>query len=212
MFVNGLGAIATGITTVVVLVTKFVEGAWVTALLIPLLILVMVAVHRHYRHVSEETACPEPLQTTNINPPIVIIPMDSWSRISAKALRFAMSISKELQIVHVDSPDADHGPDELASQWTEKILTPMRQAGLPDPKFERLTSPYRTVLMPLLEYILSEERKNETRHIAVLVPELVVRHWWEYLLHNQRSSLLKLLLLLRGNQRIVVINIPWYQE
>jgi amino acid transporter len=212
MFVNGLGAIATGITTVVVLVTKFVEGAWVTALLIPLLILVMVAVHRHYRHVSEETACPEPLQTTNINPPIVIIPMDRWSRLSAKALRFALSISNELQIVHVDSPDTDHGDEELALQWTEKILTPMRQAGLPDPKFERLQSPYRTILLPVLDYILSEERKHEDRHIAVLVPELVVRHWWEYLLHNQRSSLLKLLLLLRGNQRIVVINIPWYQE
>jgi hypothetical protein len=88
----------------------------------------------------------------------------------------------------------------------------MRAAGFPDPKFERLKSPYRTVLMPVLEYILSEERAHEDRHIAVLVPELVVHHWWENLLHNQRSSLLKLLLLVRGKQRIVVINIPWYQE
>ncbi|HEY1501335.1 MAG TPA: APC family permease [Acidobacteriaceae bacterium] len=212
MFVNGLGAVATGITTVVVLITKFTEGAWVTALLIPILILAMAAVRRHYRHVSRETACPEPLQLTNIHPPIVIIPMDRWSRISAKALRFALSISTEIQIVHVDSPDSDHGKDELATQWKEKILKPLRDAGLPEPKFERLTSPYRTVLMPLLEYILSEERKNENRHIAVLVPELVVRHWWENLLHNQRSGLLKLLLLVRGKQRIVVINIPWYQD
>jgi hypothetical protein len=66
--------------------------------------------------------------------------------------------------------------------------------------------------MPVLEYILAEERAHEDRHIAVLVPELVVRHWWENLLHNQRSNLLKLLLLVRGKQRIVVINIPWYQE
>jgi amino acid transporter len=212
MFVNGLGAVATGITTIVVLITKFVEGAWVTALLIPILILAMAMVHRHYRHISEETACPEPLQVTNIHPPIVIIPMDRWSRISAKALRFAMSISNELQIVHVDSPDVDHGKEELASIWTEKILKPMREAGLPDPKFQRLNSPYRTVLMPLLEYVLSEERVHGDRHIAVLIPELVVRHWWETLLHNQRSSLLKLLLLVRGKQRIVVINIPWYQE
>ncbi|HUB18696.1 MAG TPA: APC family permease [Acidobacteriaceae bacterium] len=212
MMVNGLGAVATGITTVVVLVTKFVEGAWVTALLIPILILAMVAVHRHYRHVAHETACPEPLQTTNIHPPIVIIPMDRWSRLTAKALRFAMSISNELQIVHVDSPDVDHGRDELASVFPEKILKPMREAGLPDPKFQRLKSPYRTVILPLLDYILSEERSNENRHIAVLVPELVVRHWWENLLHNQRSSLLKLLLLVRGKQRIVVINIPWYQK
>ncbi len=212
MFVNGLGAVATGITTIVVLITKFVEGAWVTALLIPCLILLMASVHRHYRRVSLETACPDPLQVTNINPPIVIIPMDRWSRISAKAIRFAMSISNELQIVHVDSPDTDHGNEELALQWTDKILTPMRNAGLPEPKFTRLQSPYRTILLPVLDYILSEERSHADRHIAVLVPELVVRHWWEALLHNQRSSLLKLLLLVRGSQRIVVINIPWYQE
>ncbi len=212
MFINGLGAVATGITTVVVLVTKFIEGAWVTALLIPILILLMAAVHRHYQRVGEETACPEPLVVTNIHPPIVIIPMDRWSRLSAKALRFAMSISNELQIVHVDSPDVDHGEDELASIWTEKILKPMREAGLPEPKFKRLKSPYRTVLMPLLDYVLSEERIHENRHIAVLIPELVVRHWWQNLLHNQRSSLLKVLLLVRGKQRIVVINIPWYSE
>ena len=212
MFVNGLGALATGITTIVVLSTKFVEGAWVTALLIPLMILAMAAVHRHYRRVSRETACPEPLQVTNIHPPIVIIPMDRWSRISAKALRFAMSISPEIQIVHVDAPDHDHGRDEIASLWQEKILLPMRDAGRPEPKFTRLQSPYRTILMPLLDYILSEERKNQDRHLAVLVPELVVRHWWQAMLHNQRSSLLKLLLLLRGNQRIVVINIPWYHD
>lgn len=212
IFVNGLGAVATGITTVVVLVTKFTEGAWVTAMLIPILIFAMAAVHRHYQHIARETACPEPLQTTNIRPPIVIIPMDRWSRLSAKALRFAISISDELQIVHVDSPDVDHGKDELASVFPDKILKPLREAGLPEPKFERLRSPYRTILMPLLEYILSEERAHEDRHIAVLVPELVVRHWWENLLHNRRSSLLKFLLLVRGKQRIVVINIPWYQE
>jgi hypothetical protein len=96
--------------------------------------------------------------------------------------------------------------------WREKILEPMRQAGLPLPKLMRLQSPYRLVLMPILDYILSEEKKNEGRYFAVLVPELVVRHWWENILHNQRSSLLKLLLLVRGNQRIVVINIPWYPE
>jgi len=112
----------------------------------------------------------------------------------------------------MSTPPAPTTAHELALAWKEKILLPMREAGLPEPKFERLHSPYRTILMPLLDYILSQERNNADRHIAVLVPELVVRHWWENLLHNQRSSLLKLLLLVRGNQRIVVINIPWYQE
>lgn len=70
--------------------------------------------------------------------------------------------------------------------------------------------PYRFVLMPLIEHILKLERDEPARQIAVLVPELVARHWWQTPLHNQRAQLLKLLLLLRGNQRIVVINIPWY--
>jgi len=212
MLVNGTGAVATGVTTVVVLVTKFVEGAWVTALLIPLMILAMVAVNRHYRRVRRETTISNPLRVTNIHPPIVIIPMDRWSRIAEKALRFAISISPDLQIVHVDTPDESHGSDELHLLWKEKILDPIREAGCTEPKFMRLQSPYRTVLMPLLDYILSEEREHADRHIAVLVPELVVRHWWENLLHNQRANLLKLLLLVRGGQRIVVINIPWYQE
>jgi amino acid transporter len=209
--INGLGAVATGITTLVVLVTKFAAGAWITALLIPCMILIMVAVNRHYRRVARETANPDPLRVTNINPPIVIIPMDRWSRISEKAFRFAMSISPDLQVIHVDTPDVDHGHDEIASMWQDKIICPLREAGLPLPKLMRLQSPYRQVLLPMLDYVLSEEKKNENRHIAVLVPELVVKHWWEALLHNQRSSLLKLLLLVRGSQRIVVINIPWYQ-
>ncbi len=212
MMVNGLGAFATGITTLVVLATKFTAGAWITALLIPCMILLMMAVNRHYQRIGWETACPGPLQVTNIHPPLVIIPMDRWSRISAKAIRFALSISPDLQIVHVDSPDVEHGKDELALIWQKNIAEPMRAAGLSEPRLVRLQSPYRLILTPILDYILAEEQSHGDRHIAVLVPELVVRHWWENLLHNQRSSLLKLMLLVRGNQRIVVINIPWYQN
>ena len=67
-----------------------------------------------------------------------------------------------------------------------------------------LKSPYRFVLTPVLDFILDKEKELENRQIAVLVPELVVRHWWENLLHNQRANVLKLLLLLKGNQRIMV--------
>jgi hypothetical protein len=90
------------------------------------------------------------------------------------------------------------------------VAAPLRQAGRPVPELKMLDSPYRFVLAPMVDYILQEEKKYGDRQIAVLVPELVVRHWWENLLHNQRGNLLKLLLLVRGNQRIMVINIPWY--
>jgi hypothetical protein len=71
-------------------------------------------------------------------------------------------------------------------------------------------STYRTVISPLMHCIRQLEKDNPTRTVAVLIPELVVRHWWENLLHNQRTQVLKLLLLVRGNERIVVVNIPWY--
>ena len=76
------------------------------------------------------------------------------------------------------------------------------------PELVFLSSPYRFVLVPLVDYILKVEQEHPDRQIAVLVPELVVRHWSQNLLHNQRAQLLKLLLLVRGNQRIMVINIP----
>jgi hypothetical protein len=81
---------------------------------------------------------------------------------------------------------------------------------LQEPELVAIPSNYRFIINPLMDYILELERNNPSRQVAVLLPELVVRHWWENALHNQRVQLLKLLLLLKGNQRIVVVNIPWY--
>jgi hypothetical protein len=81
---------------------------------------------------------------------------------------------------------------------------------LPEPELVTIPSNYRFIITPLMDYILELEEQNPGRKVAVLLPELVVRHWWENALHNQRVQLLKLLLLLKGNQRIVVVNIPWY--
>jgi hypothetical protein len=79
-----------------------------------------------------------------------------------------------------------------------------------EPELVTVKSSYRTIISPLMDYVLKLEDEFPGRKIAVLLPELVVRHWWENLLHGQRVQLLKLLLLLKGNQRIVVVNIPWY--
>jgi hypothetical protein len=81
---------------------------------------------------------------------------------------------------------------------------------LQKPELVTILSTYRFIVNPLMDYILDLEDKNPGRKVTVLLPELVVRHWWENLLHNQRVQLLKVLLLLKGSQRIVVVNIPWY--
>lgn len=206
--VNGVGAVATGITLLIVLVAKFVEGAWVTALLVPLLILAMVIVHRHYLRVSRETANPEPLRVEGLRPPLVVIPLDRWSRITEKGLRFALSMSQDIIAVHVMSEE--NKDTSIREDWEKKVAAPLRAAGMKVPELVCLHSPYRFVLSPVMDFVLKKEKELENRQIAVLVPELVVRHWWENLLHNQRANVLKLLLLLRGNERILVINIPWY--
>ena len=207
MFVNGLGAVATGITLLVVLVAKFMAGAWVTALLIPLLIAVMAAVKRHYSRVKKEMAEPLPLNLENLQEPIVVIPMAGWNKIAEKAMRFGLLLSKEIKVVHVHSDDEPAGLEE---EWENKVLGPLRKEGFEVPELVVIPSNYRFIVAPLVDYALDLERANPGRKVAVLLPELVVRHWWENALHNQRVQLLKLLLLLKGNQRIVVINIPWY--
>lgn len=207
IFVNGIGAVATGVTTLVVLVTKFASGAWVTALLIPLMILLMVSVRRHYRRVARETRLNRPIALENLAEPVVYIPLAQWNRISERALQFAFTISHEIYAVHVSTEETD---DSIQDLWQQMILAPATAAGLPEPQLIRLHSPYRLVLGPVVDLILEEEKKWNGRAIAVLVPELVVRHWWENLLHNQRANLLKLMLLMRGNRHILVVNIPWY--
>jgi hypothetical protein len=149
----------------------------------------------------------QPLNVNNLEEPLVVIPMAGWNRISEKAMRFGLLMSKEIKVVHVHSEDEGHG---IEDEWEPKVLTPIRSTGLPEPELVTIMSNYRFIISPLMDYILKLEADNPGRKVAVLLPELVVRHWWENLLHNQRVQLLKLFLLVRGNQRIVVVNIPWY--
>jgi amino acid transporter len=207
MVINGVGAVATGITLLVVLVAKFTAGAWITAILVPGLMIAMTAVKSHYDSVARELAVDRPMRVENLNEPLIIIPLDRWSRMSEKALRFAMKLSDEVQAVHVD---AEECYEEVRQMWQRNVASPFQEAGKVAPELVLVESPYRFILGPLVDYILKVEGECPHRQIAVLVPELVVKRWWQAPLHNQRAQVLKLLLLMRGNQRIMVINIPWY--
>jgi amino acid transporter len=207
MAINGVGSVATGITLVVVLVAKFRDGAWITALLVPALIALMLGVKRHYTRVAATIAVDTPLRIDHLDQPLVVVPLDRWTRITEKALRFALKISTHVEAVHVDAEECS---GEVCAMFHRNVVQPLEAAGIQPPQLILVRSPYRFVLMPLVEHILALERTHPERQIAVLIPELVVRHWWEAPLHNQRAQLLKLLLLVKGNQRIIVINIPWY--
>ncbi len=209
MVVNGLGAIATGITAIVVLVTKFMSGAWVTALLIPVMILIMRSVRRHYDRVEKETDLSDPLVAAHVEEPIVVMPIDRWSRISEKALTFGLSLSKDVRCLHVQSGEEE---DQISKDWQRIVVEPLEASSQPTPKLVVLKSPYRYILQPMVDYVLAICPADEAQRVCVLVPELVVRHWWENLMHNRRADLLKVLLLMRGNRNVVVINIPWYLD
>jgi len=207
ILVNGLGAVTTGITVVVVLVAKFAEGAWITMLLIPGIFVLMVFVRRHYHRVFLEIRSATPLELNDLTPPLVILPIQNWNHIVKKALRFALKISTDIRAVHVDCGE---GSAVFKQEWCRYVEEPTRQADVATPQLVVLPSRYRLILAPIVDYVLEAERCCPNQQIAVLIPELVQRRWYHHLLHNKRASVLKALLLLKGNQRIIVINVPWY--
>jgi hypothetical protein len=141
------------------------------------------------------------------SPPLVVVPIDRWNLIAKKALLFALNISPDVTAVHIDCGE---GPEDLCGLWDKYVGEPAREVGLPTPKLVNLPSPYRFIIWPILDFVLELQRKNPERQIAVVLPELVERRWLYYFLHNQRPAILKAWLYVRGNQKTVVINVPWY--
>ena len=211
MAINAVGAVSTGLVLLVVLATKFLEGAWVVLLLIPALYLVFTRVQQHYAFVRAQTDCTTPLAIADIHPPVVAVVMRRWSTITGNALRFALSISDDVVAIHVNS-DAEEGR-HLAAKWSRFVDAPLRQGAdggtRAVPRLILVDSPYRLFLDPLFEGLTRLADEHPGRTIAVVVPELTGGRWSDYLLHNQRSTALKAALLLRGDPRIVVINVPW---
>ncbi|HEV2992095.1 MAG TPA: APC family permease [Candidatus Angelobacter sp.] len=208
MFLNGLGATVTAITVLVVLVAKFTEGAWITLGLIPLLFLLMKAIRRQYRLMEKEIDLDgRPLTLEDRKQPIVIIPITGWNKITQRALQFAFLISPDIKVVHVCAEDDAH---DLRAQWKDLVEVPAQKKGLKPPELRAIPSPYRYVLNPIIAHIEGEAKKHPDRQIAVIIPEKVEKHWYGFLLHNQRAAVLKAMLYFAGNQQIIVMNIPWY--
>src|ERR1700684_185721 len=207
MFINGLGAFATGVTVIVVLVAKFVEGAWVTALLIPALLFLMFRVRRYFVRVELELFSKEPLDTTKCKPPVVVLPVQTWGKLTQRALQFALTITSDIHAVHVCR---EEHKEHLKDEWKRLVEEPAQRAGLPVPKYVEVESPFRLVITPIVDYVLKIEAEHPSCQIVLVVPELIERHWYHYFLQSNRAELLKGLMLLRGNDNIVIANLPWY--
>ena len=207
MIVNAVGALATGITTAVVLVAKFTDGAWITVLLIPSMILIMRSVRRHYAQVAQEVGATGPIPTDHLSEPVVLLPIDGWNMVSEKAIRYAWTLSRDIHVLHVECGERS---DVLRQQWGNLVEAPARTANLPVPQLVILDSPYRWIIRPIVDYAVQKQSEHPDRNITMLIPELVESHWYHYFLHNNRPEAIRALLLFNGNQRITVVSIPYH--
>ncbi|MGA9543025.1 MAG: APC family permease [Candidatus Sulfotelmatobacter sp.] len=206
--VNGLGAVVTGTTTAVVLVAKFAQGAWITLLFIPLTIAFFSIVRRHYHSVKMLTSCKIPVDAAGLSQhPIAVIAIDRWSNITRQGIEFAARLSPEVIALHVEP--TEHS-ELLQDDWDQYVEKPFRAEGKEPPQLHFLPSPYRFVIIPIVQFVLDLSKKNPDRSIVVIIPELVEDKWYEYFLHNQRGRLLEWVLLARGNERIFTVSAPWY--
>jgi len=206
--VNGLGALVTGITTGVVLVAKFVEGAWITLLFIPLTIFFFTLVRRHYHSVKMLTTCKVPVDAAGLSQhPIAVIAIDHWSIITRQGIEFAARLSPEVIALHVEPNEHS---ELLHDDWEQYVAQPFRAAGKIPPQLQVVPSPYRFVIIPIVQFILDLSKQHPDRSIIVVIPELVEDKWYEYFLHNQRGRLLEWVLLARGNERVFAVTAPWY--
>ncbi|MBV9759973.1 MAG: APC family permease [Acidobacteriaceae bacterium] len=208
MLINGIGAVSTGLTVLIVIVAKFSEGAWITVIAIPSLLALMYGVNRHYGRVWRQIETKSPLSLEPQPEPILVVPMTGWNRVAKDALRFSMTLSSDIKVLHI----AEEDKPEFSKVWPECVADPAAKTGLPVPELVVLKSPYRFVVTPIVDYVLKLAKDNPGRRVVTVIPELIERRWYYYFLHTQRATLLKTRLLLEGNDRISVLNMPWYMK
>jgi hypothetical protein len=199
LLINGLGAVTTAVIVVIVASTKFLSGAWLVMVLAPILIVMMLAIRAHYRSMDVQLLA-VPGTDDDVEPdPIVIVPLARLDRPARRALAFARTISPDATAVHITNDP--HTADQLRADW------PTLGGRM---ELVVVESPYRALVGPLLRYMDALQALHPTRPIVVVLADVVPRHWWENLLHNQTSLRLKLRLF--GRENTVVVDVPFHLD
>ncbi|HET7686164.1 MAG TPA: APC family permease [Candidatus Limnocylindria bacterium] len=198
MVITGLGTLTTFLVMVVVSISNFTRGAWLVVVLVPLLMLLLTRIHRHYQHLAQRLELERiPPDKETAAPPIVIVPIARLDRPARQAIAFANSISQHAVAVHItNDPET---ADELREKWPDWAGTT---------ELVVVESPYRALIGPLLAYMDALQKQAPDRPIVVVLNEVVPRHWWENLLHNQTALRLKLRLFSRRNT--IVADVPYH--
>jgi hypothetical protein len=212
--INGFGAAATAVALAVILAAKFIEGAWLTVLVIPCVLVSLRLVRRYYDDVDRQVlrGSRKQLDLRRIGPPFVIVPIKRWDRLARKAVEYALRVSPDVLALHIarlEGPDSDAPEEGLRREWREFVERPARRAGLKPPKLQLASSEFRSILAPLLRAVQEAERHSPGRPITVVLPELVEGHWWGYLMHANRERRLRRKLLRNGGPHVVVSTVPW---
>ena len=201
--INATGAVITAIVLVIVLSTKFLRGAWVVAILIPVFVYIFMVINQHYNRLTAELRLDSSCVAGETKPfsQLVVVPVAGINKSVVNSLRYASTISDNVLAVHVATDEST----------AEKTKISWKEMGW-DVPFEVVPSPYRALFNPLFLF-LHEKRKKLTQSdpeslLVVVVPEFVYHHWWEYLLHSETAILLKFLL--RFEPNIVVCSVPYH--
>ena len=192
---NGLGAVATALVSIIQVVTKFTMGAWIVVLIIPLIILLLQKIHKHYESFDREIkyAGHAPLMFMHHT---VVVAVNGITKPVAGALVYATTISEDVRAAYVEV-DQD-AARELSSRWEEWDI------GV---DLVVLPSPYRSVIRPLVDYVKSLTHGGQADLVTVIVPEIVPHKWWEHLLHNKTALYIRTAFLFKPN--VVVTAVPY---
>jgi amino acid transporter len=211
LWVNALGATATGVTVVLVIVSKFVEGAWVSMLVIVGFAALFAALRRGHERIERATRSEAPLDLGRPVPTLAIVPIRRWDQMARKTLHWALSgIQEEVVAVQVladDRPEAD-----LAARWHDLAEAPALRAGMVPPKLVVLPSDYRGLYGPLVAHVTKLAAERPDRQVAVIVPEVVEHRWYRALFPFDFASVLRADFLYRGGPPVVVVSAPWYVQ
>ncbi|GGO97518.1 APC family permease [Actinomyces gaoshouyii] len=196
--VNSIGLAATGLVLIVVLITKLTRGAWITLTIMAIIFLVMNWIHRHYDRVREELAITD-LHDSRVLPAHIhaIVLASSLHKPTLRALTYALSTNP----TSIEALTVDIGDDRA-----ERLLDDWDEADLQVP-LTVLDSPYRDITRSVIAYVRSVRRESPRDLVVVFIPEYLVRHWWEQVLHNQMALRIKTALLFTPG--VVVASVPW---
>ncbi len=214
LMINGVGAVATTIALAIILLAKFVEGAWLTVIILPLAVGFLWSVHRYYRGIDRQMLrgvrhCigvdPQPA-------PVALVPIARWDELSRRAVEYARCLSPCVTALHVtklEGPDAEDHARALRQTWQHCVVQPLQRAGAAVPELVLSPSSYRSVAGPLLEAVRDARARHPGRAVLVVLPELVEGRWWGYVMHTHRERRLRARLLRYGGADVAVVSVPW---